>query len=173
MAPIPQVLTHNYDPERGPFRNICKLPPPEAESVLDEIRAAGHRRIKADYLERRLAVEDWLIRESRRKLGSARLGRPIYFFLGDFADGRDPSRPDSFVLPLAAFPWERATSTRGRESPTTAGSSPCRKSRTWSQSSACPATAGRRNPRCDTTSSSRFKCGTIGPSSASSTATEN
>jgi hypothetical protein len=111
MNPIPQVITHNYHPERGPFRNICHLPPPEAESVLDEIRAAGHRRIKADYLERRLAAEEWLIRESRRRLGSVRLERPIYFFLGNFSDGRNPSRPDSFVIPLTGFAPDKLTFT--------------------------------------------------------------
>ena len=67
MVPFPEVMTHNYDPERGPFRNLCELPVPEAESVLDEIRAAGNRRIKANYLRRRLEVEDWLLRESRKK----------------------------------------------------------------------------------------------------------
>ena len=104
MASFPKVMTHNYDPERGAFRNLCELPAPEAESLLQEIRATGNRRIKADYLPRRLEVEDWLLRESRKKLGQTRLRRPIYFFLGDFADGRDPSRPRSFVIPLAAFP---------------------------------------------------------------------
>ena len=102
---------HNYDPDRGAFRNICELPPPEAESVLNDIRATGKRRIRANYLQRRLDVEDWLIRESRKKLGSTSLERPIYFFLGDFADGRDPSRPKSYVFPLAAFPPDMLTFT--------------------------------------------------------------
>lgn len=103
MIPIPKVITHNYDPDRGPFRNLCELPPPEAEAVLDDIRAMGKRRIRTNYLTKRLTVEDWLIREGQNKLGSIRLARPIYFFLGDFADGLDPSRPRSVVMPLAAF----------------------------------------------------------------------
>jgi hypothetical protein len=111
MNPIPQVITHNYHPELGPFRNICHLPPPEAESVLDKIRATGERRIKADYLARRLTVEEWLTRESRKKLGSVRLERPIYFFLGNFADGLDPSRPESYALPLAEFSPDMLTFT--------------------------------------------------------------
>lgn len=115
MNSFPMVMTHNYDPERGAFRNICNLPEPEAESVLDKIRATGKRRIKANYLRRRMAVEDWLICESRKKLGSTRLERPIYFFLGDvsegFADGRDQSRPRSFVIPLSAFSPDTLTFT--------------------------------------------------------------
>ena len=111
MIGFPTVLTHNYDPARGPFRNICALPDAQAEEILDEIRAAGRRRIKADYLRRRRAVEDWLISESKRKLGELHLERPIYFFLGDFADGRDPSRPRSMVLPLAEIPPDAITFT--------------------------------------------------------------
>lgn len=111
MVPIPRVITHNYDPLRGAFRNICALPETDAQAVLDDIRATGKRRIKANYLERRLAAEDWLIRERRRKLGSTRLERPIYFFLGNFADRRDPSRPQSFVMPLAAFASDSLTFT--------------------------------------------------------------
>lgn len=115
MDRLPDVVTHNFDPARGPFRNLCALPDAEAERVLDEIRASGTRRIKADYLRRRRAVEDWLRAERRRKLGqklgTTRLDRPIYFFLGDFADGLDRSRPASLVLPLAAFPPEVLTFT--------------------------------------------------------------
>ena len=42
-----------------------------------------------------------------------RLARPIYFFLGDFADGQDRSRPQSLVMPLAAFSPEMLTFTYG------------------------------------------------------------
>ena len=111
MHRLPEVVTHNYDPARGLFRNLCALPAAEAERILDEIRVGGTRRIKANYLRRRHAVEDWLISERRRKLGATRLDRPIYFFLGDFADGLDPSRPASLVLPLAALPPDVLTFT--------------------------------------------------------------
>jgi len=100
---IPEALTHNFDPAPGPLRNICALPDAEAERIIDEIRASGRRSIKANYLRRRRAVEDWLIAKRRRKLGRTRLERPLYFFLGDFADGLDPSRPESLIMPLAAF----------------------------------------------------------------------
>jgi hypothetical protein len=111
MNEIPKLVTHNYDPKRGPFRNVCELPHAEAAGVLAEIAASGSRTIKADYLSRRLATEDGLVAEKKQKLGPTPLERPIYFFLGDFADGRDPSRPGSFVMPLAAFPPEILTFT--------------------------------------------------------------
>jgi hypothetical protein len=111
MTLLPKVVTHNYDPVRGKCRNLCYLPRSEAEAILDQIRISGTRRIKACYLKRRIAVEDWLICERRKKLGDTRLERPIYFFLGDFADGKDPSRPASLVMPLAAFAPETLTFT--------------------------------------------------------------
>ncbi|HEV8391026.1 MAG TPA: hypothetical protein VGQ35_14345, partial [Dongiaceae bacterium] len=69
MNELPEVVTHNYHPERGPFRNICELPHLEADRVLREIAAAGARAIKSNYLERRFATEEWLQSEKQRKLG--------------------------------------------------------------------------------------------------------
>ena len=100
---FPEIVTHNYDPLRGPFRNICDLPGTEAEAILTQIRSSGHRTIKEDYLQRRMATEGWLIDERRKRLGRTPLNRPIYFFLGDFADGIDRSRPASIVMQLAEF----------------------------------------------------------------------
>lgn len=108
---VPTVITHNYDPDRGPFGNICNLPSADAQRILREIGASGLRRIKPDYLERRLATERWLLSERTRKLGRPHLIRPIYFFLGDFADGQDPSRPHSIQVPLAVFSPQMITFT--------------------------------------------------------------
>jgi hypothetical protein len=111
MKELPGVVTHNYHPVRGPFRNICELPRSEADRVLREIAATGDRTIKPDYLERRFATEEWLQSEKQRKLGPTRLMRPIYFFLGDFADGQDVSRPLSIIMPLAEFAPDSITFT--------------------------------------------------------------
>jgi hypothetical protein len=104
MNTIPDIVTHNYDPEGVFLGNLCEQAPPDAEKVLDRIRKSGRRTIKENYLSRRLATEAWLISERRRLLGRTPRERPIYFFLGDFADGKDPSRPCSLVMPLGAFP---------------------------------------------------------------------
>jgi hypothetical protein len=111
VAAFPSVVTHTYDPARGPFRNLCDLRDDAAEAVLDAIRRSGTRTIKPDYLPRRRATEAWLAAESQRLLGATRLARPIYFFLGDFDDGADPARPRGIVLPLAALPADALTFT--------------------------------------------------------------
>ncbi|MGH9855617.1 MAG: hypothetical protein ACREBD_37765 [Blastocatellia bacterium] len=110
MTRLPANLTHNYDPKRGPFRNICTLSEDEAEHVLNEIRATGKRNLKPDYLPRRLATETWLRAERTRKLGRPRLAHPIYCFLGDL-DWVDASRPRSIRIPLAALAREAITFT--------------------------------------------------------------
>lgn len=69
------------------------------------------RTAKANYLARRLETESWLISQKQRLVGDTRLIRPIYFFLGNFADEKDISRPRSLVMPLAMFPSEILTFT--------------------------------------------------------------
>lgn len=101
---VPAVITHLYDPCRGPFRNICNLPDEEAERILDEIRNVGLPRLKPNYLPRRRKTEAWLLSERCRKQGRPYLQHPIYFFLGDRSDWRDASRSAAVVLPLEVFP---------------------------------------------------------------------
>ncbi len=108
---LPDVVTHNYDPDHGPFRNLCSLPDRLAEEILAAIQASGRGTIKPNYLSRRRRTEAWLLSERTRKLGVPPLRHPIYFFLGDMADGADPSRPESLVLPLAAFADDMLTFT--------------------------------------------------------------
>lgn len=100
---LPTVITHNFHPDRGAFRNICHLPNDEAERIIASIRLGGDAYLRKSYLQRRLRTEDWLIAERTRKIGKTPLARPIYFFLGNMADGWDKSRPASIVLPLAMF----------------------------------------------------------------------
>jgi hypothetical protein len=108
---IPEVLTHNYDPEGVFLSNLCDLSSAEAENVLHRIHQSGKRAVKANYLRRRFETEAWLIGERQRLLGQTPRERPIYFFLGNFADGKDPSRPCSLVMPLADFPPDILTFT--------------------------------------------------------------
>ena len=100
---LPTVITHNFHPARGALQNICHLPNEDAERIIASIRQDGHAYLKKNYLERRLHTEDWLIAERARKIGETPLARPIYFFLGNMADGWDKSRPASIVVPLAMF----------------------------------------------------------------------
>ncbi len=104
MQLLPTVITHNYHPDRGALQNLCDLPHCEAVAILEEINTSRQVPLKANYLERRQKTERWLYGERTRKLGQPLLKHPIYFFLGDFADGLDSSRPTSLVIPLAALP---------------------------------------------------------------------
>lgn len=103
MNGLPEKVTHNFDPDGAFLANLCDLPINQAEKILECRAKAGGRAVKANYLRRRLETEGWLIGERQRLLGQTQRERPIYFFLGDFADGRDPSRPSSPVMPLDAF----------------------------------------------------------------------
>ncbi len=100
---LPAVITHNFHPDRGPFRNVCNSAAEDAERIIASIRLDGHAYLKQDYLQRRMLAESWLVEERQRKIGKTRLPRPIYFFLGNMADGWDKSRPVSIILPLAIF----------------------------------------------------------------------
>lgn len=111
MQSLPALVTHSYDPARGALRNLCDLPRAEAAALLAAIAAEGRRRVRPDYLDRRLATEDWLLAERTRLLGPPPRRRPLYFFLGDFDDGLDPARPAALLLPLARFAPESITFT--------------------------------------------------------------
>jgi len=111
MGRIPEIITHNYHPDRGAFRNICSLPEADAEQALDDIRASVNPGLKRNYLAKRRRTERWLLSERERKLGTPYLAHPVYFFLGDFADEKDPVRPRSIRLPLAIFAPETITFT--------------------------------------------------------------
>lgn len=110
MALLPSVITHTYDPARGPFRNILTLAYDEAERILEDIRQMEHRKYKPNYLQRRIATEEWLYTERTRKLGKPQLRHPIYFFLGEFY-GTDMARPASIRIPLIEFSHQAITFT--------------------------------------------------------------
>lgn len=110
-ARLPSVLTHTYHPDYAPFGNICDGSRDAARKALADMNANGIRWTRPAYLQRRLAVESWLVREARAKITGVTLARPRYLFLGDFADGSDPARPASIRLPLASIPAEALTFT--------------------------------------------------------------
>lgn len=110
---LPPVLTHTYNSEAPFLANLCELPGDKAEVVLNRIRTSGRRCIKPNYLRRRRYTELRLMEGRTRILGTTPLERPVYFFLGDFADGLDPSRPCSLVIPLDAFSADILTFTTG------------------------------------------------------------
>jgi hypothetical protein len=112
VSGLPEIVTHTFHPQRGPFRNLCTLPLADAEQILDEMRAVG-RCMKPDYLARRHATERWLRDARTAKLGATPCEHPIYFFVGNFDDGRDPARPCAITMALADLPVGAMTFTYG------------------------------------------------------------
>ncbi len=104
MERLPDLITHTFDPARRACQNICTLGKADAENILQDIRASGQRSIKPDYLRRRMLTEDRLIAERQKKAGADSVGAPKLFFLGDFQDGKDPSRLASLVIQLRGPP---------------------------------------------------------------------
>jgi hypothetical protein len=116
MAQLPEIITHHDDPRRGLCQNLCNGPGADAEGILAEqrasLRASGQPgRLKENYLERRTRVEAWLLAGRTRQLGKPAREHPIDFVLGHMADGRDPIRPRSLQVPLAAFARDMVTFT--------------------------------------------------------------
>jgi hypothetical protein len=85
---IPPFLTHYYEAERGPFKNVCDL----SEEELDHLIAAekdantGFNRfaLGKDFFRIRRAADDLLIEKYREKFGISPGGRPSYAVLGEF-----------------------------------------------------------------------------------------
>lgn len=110
---MPAVVTHRYHPRLGPCRNLCQMGDLEAEELLRRLRGEFGRSLKAGYLTRRRATEAWLHRTAEGVLRRRLQPWPVYFFLGDFSHGLDPSRPAVLQVPLDRLAAERLTLTLG------------------------------------------------------------
>jgi hypothetical protein len=110
---MPKVVTHRYDPSWGACLNVCSLSDLEALRVLDRVRGGPRPNLKANYLDKRRVTEEWLASAARAALGRSFGEPPVYFFLGDFSYGADPSRPAALVIPLSNLPTEAVTFTLG------------------------------------------------------------
>jgi len=113
VSTMPDVVTHRYDPLCGACLNLCSLPDDEALRVVETLRGTSRPTLKPDYLVRRRAAEEWLMREAASALQRPLRESPVYFFLGDFSYFADPSRPAALVLPLASLPSDGITFTLG------------------------------------------------------------
>jgi hypothetical protein len=113
MARMPEVVTHRYNPEVGPYHNICSLPDREASAIIDRLRGEYRPTLKANYLARRRSAERWLSMTASAVLGRSVNHWPTYFFLGDFSHTPDRSRPSALVIPLSSLPPDAITFTLG------------------------------------------------------------
>jgi hypothetical protein len=85
---IPSFLTHYYEAERGPFKNICDLSEGELDGLIDiekEANTAFNRfALGKEFFRIRRAADDLLIEKYREKFGIIPVGRPFYAVLGEF-----------------------------------------------------------------------------------------
>ncbi len=113
MIEMPKVVTHRYDPAQGAGLNLCSLSDSDASLVLDRLRRECRPTLKPNYLERRRATEEWLTGAAKKLLKQTFAAEPVYFFLGDFSNCEDPSRPAALVVPLENLPVGAMTFTLG------------------------------------------------------------
>jgi hypothetical protein len=87
-AKIPSFLTHYYEAERGPFKNVCDLSEEELDHLIsaekDAETAFNWFALGKDFFKIRRAADDLLIKKYREKFGVRPLGRPFYAVLGEF-----------------------------------------------------------------------------------------
>jgi hypothetical protein len=111
---IPSFLTHYYEAERGPFKNICGLSEAELDRLIsaeqDANTAFNRFALGKDFFKIRRAADDLLIEKYIAKFGRGPAGRPFYAVLGQFdrtlsmyRDGR------SIQLDLSQFSREQVT----------------------------------------------------------------
>jgi len=113
----PDFLSHYYEAQQGPFRNLSHLPHDEAEGLLARIRQSGMTfasRRMGDYLEIRRDLEDRVRGLFIEKGGKPRLARPHYMILGScawvtswYTDGQE------LRIPLRQFEPEQVSFTYG------------------------------------------------------------
>ena len=85
---IPSFLTHYYEAERGPFKNVCDLSEEELDHLIfaekDAETAFNRFALEKDFFKIRRAADDLLIKKYREKFGVRPRGRPFYAVLGEF-----------------------------------------------------------------------------------------
>jgi hypothetical protein len=85
---LPEYITHYFEADRGPFRNICDLSDEEAGKLVREEEDArtGFNRFAMgpDFLAWRREADDLLIRAYSQKFGHPPEGRPYFALLGSF-----------------------------------------------------------------------------------------
>ncbi|HEY0793925.1 MAG TPA: hypothetical protein VGD78_22875 [Chthoniobacterales bacterium] len=88
MTNLPSFLTHYFEADKGPFRNICDLPDPEVEAVIEAEKNApttfNRFALGANFFKLRRAADDLLIEKYAEKFGVRPKIRPYFATLGEF-----------------------------------------------------------------------------------------
>ena len=85
---LPDFITHYFESDKGPFRNICDLSDAEISSIIASERqgetAFNRFAIGIDFFKIRRAADDLLIKKYSEKFGISPQSRPYFAVLGDF-----------------------------------------------------------------------------------------
>jgi hypothetical protein len=85
---IASFLTHYYEADRGPFRNICDLSDNELNGLItvekDAPTAFNRFALGKEFFEIRRSADDLLIEKYKEKFGVTPEIRPFYAVLGEF-----------------------------------------------------------------------------------------
>jgi hypothetical protein len=111
---IPSFLTHYYEAEKGPFKNICDLSNDDLDRLISAEKDAdtifNRFALGRDFFKIRSAADNLLIEKYSEKFDFAPQARPFYAVLGEFErtssmyrDGR------SLRIDLASLSREHVT----------------------------------------------------------------
>jgi hypothetical protein len=85
---LPDFITHYFESDKGPFRNICDLSDAEIAPIIASERQAktpfNRFAIGIDFFKIRRAADDLLIKKYSEKFGISPQTRPYFAVLGDF-----------------------------------------------------------------------------------------
>ncbi len=114
MNEIPSFLTHYYESEYGPFRNICDLPESDWEAIIEREKNASTEfnrySMGKEFFKNRCEAEDHLIQLYASKFGRSPKRRPSYAILGSFdRTGKMYRHPRKIELPLSVFEENEVT----------------------------------------------------------------
>jgi hypothetical protein len=88
MNTLPTFVTHYFEADKGPFRNICDLSDQEIETVIeaekDADTAFNRFALGSDFFGIRRAADDLLIEKYKEKFRSKPKIRPYFAILGAF-----------------------------------------------------------------------------------------
>jgi hypothetical protein len=82
MSSLPGFLTHYFEADKGPFRNICDLPDQEIEAEKHAGTAFNRFAIGPNFFKIRRAADDLLIEKYTEKFGVKPQIRPYFAVLG-------------------------------------------------------------------------------------------
>ena len=85
---LPSFITHYFEFDKGPFRNICDLSDTQLDSVISSEKHAktafNRFALGRDFFKIRRAADDLLIEKYSEKFGFSPKTRPFFAVLGNF-----------------------------------------------------------------------------------------